>query len=71
MTIEELRTMPLNKLIELSYILTEQKQLNIVIYEMACRVYVPFGEESFEELLLKFGYVPMERKNNEIRVQKN
>ena len=64
MTIEELRTMPLNKLIELSYILTDRKQLNIVIYEMACRVYVPFGEESFEELLLKLGYVPISKKKD-------
>lgn len=58
MTIEELRTAPLTKLIELSYTLEDQAMLNIVIFEMACRVYVPFGEKSFDDVLLELGYTP-------------
>lgn len=65
MTIEELRTAPLNKLIELLYILDTQDKLNIVIYEITCRMYVPFSNESFDELLIMNGYVPKEQ-NKEI-----
>ena len=61
MTIEELRTAPLNKLIELSYTLESQDMLNIVYFEMACRIYVPFGEKSFDEILLELGYIPTKR----------
>ena len=62
MTIEELRTMPLNKLVELLYILEDQKQINIIAYELTCRMYMPFGDVTFEELLLKNGYVPISKK---------
>ena len=58
MTIEELRITPLNKLIELLYIVEEQDKLNIIIYEITCRMYVPFGDVSFDELLIKNGYIP-------------
>ncbi len=66
MTIEELRTAPLNKLIELLYILDTQDKLNIVIYEITCRMYVPFSNVSFDELLIMNGYVPKEQ-NKEIK----
>lgn len=48
MTIEELRTMPLNKLVELLYILEDQKQINIVAFEITCRMYVPFKDTTFD-----------------------
>jgi len=54
--------MPLTKLIELSYTLEDQNKINEIIYEMVCRIYKPFGDESFEEMLLKFGYVPDKKK---------
>ena len=55
---EELRNMSLNKLIELTYILEDQEKINKVIYEMVCRLYIPFKDKTFEEMLLEFGYVP-------------
>ena len=65
MGIEELRTASLNKLVELSYILEEQKMLNLVYYEIACRIYKPFGGKSFDELLLGLGYVPIPKVDKE------
>lgn len=64
MTLEELRTMPLNKLIELLYLVENQGQINLIAFEITCRMYVPFGDTSFDELLLKNGYVPMNKKKN-------
>lgn len=64
MTIEELRTTPLNKLIELSYMIEEQDRLNLVLYEIACRIYIPFQEKSFDELLLELGYRPKMKQGN-------
>ena len=69
MTIEELRTAPLNKLIELLYVLDTQDKLNIVIYEITCRMYVPFSDVSFDELLIKNGYVP-KQPNKDKRVDR-
>ena len=62
MTIKELREMPTNKLIELLYILENQDQINIIAYELTCRMYVPFKDITFDELLLKNGYMPKEKE---------
>ena len=67
MTIEELRTAPMNKLIELLYLVEDQTKLNIIIYELTCRMYVPFSNVSFDELLLNNGYVPMNKESKEIK----
>lgn len=64
MTIEELRTASLNKLIELLCTIKEQDKLNIIIYEITCRMYVPFKGKSFDELLLDNGYIPIEKNKN-------
>ena len=61
MTMQDLRTTSLNKLIELSYTLEDQSMLNIVYFEMACRIYVPFGDKNFDEILLELGYVPTKK----------
>lgn len=63
MSLEELRTMPLNKLVESLYLITDSKMLNLVIYEIVCRIYVPFKDKSFDELLLEFGYTPIQQQN--------
>lgn len=59
MNLKELKLASLPELIESMYMTEDQRILNIIAYEMTCRMYVPFGETSFEELLLKNGYVPL------------
>lgn len=52
-------------LVELSNAIDEIKskeELNIIIFEIACRIYVPFSEVSFDELLLSLGYLPKEQE---------
>lgn len=63
MTIEELKTAPLTKLMQLLNILEEQSQRNIVIFEIVCRLYVPFKDKTFEEMLLELGYEPSKEIN--------
>lgn len=33
-----------------------QAELNSIIYELACRTYVPFSGVNFDDLLLSYGY---------------
>ena len=62
MTKDNVRVMSLLNLVELLYTLENQEQINVVAYELTCRMYVPFGDVTFEELLLKNGYVPNLKK---------
>ena len=39
-----------------------QEIKNLLIMEFTYRLYVPFKSESFEELLLKNGYIPLENQ---------
>ena len=70
MTKDNVRVMPLLKLVELLYTLESQEQINVVAYELTCRMYVPFGDVTFDELLIKNGYVPTKNKG-EIYGNKN
>jgi hypothetical protein len=62
MNIKELRLASINELIEAMYKTEDQVILNIIAMELTYRMYVPFSNTSFEELLLKNGYVPIEKK---------
>lgn len=37
-----------------------QEDINRVVKEIVYRLYIPFGERTFEELLIEFGYRPIE-----------
>lgn len=41
--------------------------INIISYELATRIYVPFNKEgkTFEDILLSLGYQPKEKENRE------
>lgn len=46
-----------------------QAEKNAIIYELTCRVYVPFMGVSFDELLLENGYKPIEPKKNKTKIK--
>ena len=40
----------------------DQETRNIIVMEITYRIYVPFQDKSFEELLIEHGYRPIEKK---------
>jgi len=44
----------------------EQHIINQLAFELVCRIYVPFSNKTFDELLIDFGYVDV-RDNKKIR----
>lgn len=46
-----------------------QAEKNAIIYELTCRVYVPFMGVSFDELLLQNGYQPTEIKRDKTKIK--
>ncbi len=59
MNTHKLKTTPTANLITLlddSEIKQDQSLTNIVAFELACRIYVPNTETTFDELLGKLGY---------------
>lgn len=46
-----------------------QAEKNAIIYELTCRLYIPFMGVSFDELLLENGYKPIEPKKNKTKIK--
>jgi hypothetical protein len=63
MTLNQLRTMSTVELITWADSAPTQEERNIMIFELTCRMYVPFSGVSFDELLLSNGYKPIERES--------
>lgn len=56
MTIDDIRSASLVELGEMIKQADNKKLLNTIIYEIVCRIYVPFSGISFDDLLLMHGY---------------
>lgn len=59
MTIEELRTTPtvqLMNILKQAEIMGEQEMVNIIAYELTCRLYVPYSGVDFDSMLGTFGF---------------
>ena len=56
MTLEELKTASMPKLLEYVEAANEKGIINMIVYELACRTYVPFTGVEFDDLLLQYGY---------------
>lgn len=41
----------------------DQSIINNLAYELVCRLYVPFTDMSFDDMLLEYGYVDQRLKN--------
>lgn len=70
MRLDALKTVPTVKLIQLISNASnngEQDLVNIYAYELTYRIWVPNEEETFEEMLKKFGYVEPEAQKLEKR----
>ena len=59
-------TYTLIELLELLKIATEtnadQSVINNLAYELVCRIYIPFSDMSFDDMLLEYGYVNQREK---------
>ena len=64
MTIKELRTASLIDLMKLLQEVKDQDQINIIAFEITCRMYIPFSDVSFDELLIQMGYRPKDKTRN-------
>lgn len=63
MRIDALKTIPTVKLVKLISDASnkgEQDLVNIIAYELTCRIWVPNEETTFEEMLKNFGYIKPE-----------
>lgn len=59
---EDIRKIPTVQLIHILCETQDQGLINIIAYELACRVYVPDNKvKTFEELLTDFGYKKKEK----------
>lgn len=59
MTIEELRATPTVQLIDIlkqAENIGEQGMVNIIAYELTCRIYVPYSGADFDSILGTFGF---------------
>ncbi len=59
MTIEELRTTPtvqLMNILKQAENAGEQDMVNIIAYELTCRIYVPYSGADFDSILGTFGF---------------
>ena len=71
MDIKELRLGSTSKLIEKMCIVRNQEEMNMLAFELTCRMYVPFKGIEFDELLRKNGYVEKEKDKTLQRVRKD
>ena len=55
---DNIKTTPTKNLIHILCEATDQNIINIIAYELACRIYVPDNNQgvTFEQLLNDFGY---------------
>lgn len=58
MTLAEIKTASLVELSQNVDKTNDKAELNMIIYELACRTYVPFSGVNFDDLLLSYGYRP-------------
>jgi len=56
MTLQELKTASMPKLMEYVEASTDKSMINMIVFELACRTYVPFKGINFDDLLLQYGY---------------
>ena len=58
MTLNEIKTTGTANLVSAADKLTDDNlvERNSIIYELVCRIYVPFTGTSFDEMLLTYGY---------------
>lgn len=60
---DNIKTIPTVTLIHILCETKEQSMINMIAYELACRVYVPDNKiKTFEELLTEFGYKTEEKQ---------
>ncbi len=64
MTLQELKTAPLVDLMTYVDKADNKAEVNSIIFELACRTYVPFSGVNFDDLLLSYGYQKPETKEN-------
>jgi len=68
MTLKELKTASIPKLIEYVEAANEKGTINMIVYELACRTYVPFTGVEFDDLLIQYGY-QMDEKEKAVRAK--
>ena len=62
MTLEKIKTASLVELMTYVDKADNKAEVNSIIFELACRTYVPFSGVNFDDLLLSYGYVKPEKK---------
>ena len=50
-------------MLETAEIDNDQYMINAISFEIVTRIYVPFSEKSFDDLLLEYGYKPTRNKS--------
>ena len=70
MNLLALRTANLVQLAEMVDKAKNQEELNMITYEITCRMYVPFSGIEFDELLIKNGYrLTKKPKNKKMKIK--
>ena len=66
---DNIKTTPTKNLIHILCETTDQNIINIIAYELACRIYVPDNNQgvTFEQLLNDFGYKTKEEDIKQLK----
>lgn len=66
---DNIKTIPTKNLIYILCEATDQNIINIIAYELACRIYVPDNNQgiTFEQLLNEFGYKTKEENIKQLK----
>ena len=60
---KEFSLLTLSEMLETAEIDNDQYMINAISFEIVTRIYVPFSEKSFDDLLLEYGYKPTRNKS--------
>jgi hypothetical protein len=62
MTLKNIKTASLIDLMAYVENANNKAELNSIIFELACRTYVPFSGVNFDDLLIQYGYQKNEKE---------
>ena len=65
MTLKDIKNANIKDLLTYVENANNKAELNSIIFELACRTYVPFSGVNFDDLLIQYGYQMTEKEKKQ------
>ena len=65
MTLQDIKNANIKDLLTYVENADNKAELNSIIFELACRTYVPFSGVNFDDLLIQYGYQMTEKEEKQ------